>query len=160
MHKEYVLARLEQLYGDYLRTINKLERDRKPGEGLFGTRGPKNDPCHDRFAEELGAFLEELAASEADSSVRRASMETIFSAPLQNREPKSAFWMLIAVQGLTRGLISGLTPEDAAALAERYAEDYPRNARLPVQIEILDLLRTAAGETTAAPRRGLFRKRR
>ena len=159
MHKEFVLARLEQLYDDYLVTITRLERDRKPLEGFFGTRGPKDDPCHDRFAADLGAFLEELAADEPDSSLRRVAIEKVLAAPLQNREPKSAYWMLVAVQSLTRGLIDGLTPEDAAAIAERYAADYSRWERLPVQNEILDQLRTKAGDA-AAPRHGLFRKHR
>ena len=80
-------------------------------------------------------------------------MEAVFDAPRKHPEPKSAYWMLVAVQGLTRVLIPGLSKEDAAALAARYAEDYPRRERLPAQDELLTLLQTAGGVPS---RRGLF----
>ena len=45
MHKDIILARLETLYGEYLKTVEKLERDRKPLDGVFGLRpGPADDP--------------------------------------------------------------------------------------------------------------------
>ena len=120
MHKEAFLARLDSLYEDYLSTVLRLERDRKLGDGIFGIRpGPADDPCHDRFAADLQGLLEELDSDGADSSLRREVMEKIFAAPLQSPDPKSSYWMLVAVQGLTRILISGLSSEDADALAEK-----------------------------------------
>ena len=147
MHKDFVLARLETLYDDYLKTVERLERERKPADGLFGLRpGPADDPCHDRFA-----------AEEPGSEARRAVLETVYRAPLTHPEPKSSYWMLIAVQSLTRDLIGGLSPEDAAAVAARYAADYPRRVRLPVQKELLSLLQQRSGGP--APRPSLFRRR-
>jgi hypothetical protein len=147
---------VDALYTDYLKTVERLERDRRPGEGLFGTKGPADDPCHDRFASDLGSLLHDFAAEEPDSDARRAVLEAVFAAPLTRPAPKSAYWMLVAVQSLTRDLIGGLSREDAAALAARYAEDYPRRVRLPVQNELLSLLREKGG--SAAPRRSLFRR--
>ena len=159
MHKEAILARLDSLYEDYLNTVLRLERDRKLGDGIFGIRpGPADDPCHDRFAADLQGLLEELDSDGADSSLRREAMEKIFSAPLQSPDPKSSYWMLVAVQGLTRVLIPGLTHEDADALAERYEKDYPRRERLPVQADILRLLQQAG--TGKPQRRSLFQKHR
>ena len=158
MRKELILARLETLYDDYLRTVDKLERERKPADGLLGLRpGPADDPCHDRFAADLAELLRDFAADGADSAAARAVLETVYAAPLKHPEPKSSYWMLVAVQGLTRDLIALLSTEDAAEVAARFAEDYPRRERLPVQDELLSLLRQRAG--APAPRR-LFRRRR
>ena len=157
MHKEAFLARLDSLYEDYLSTVLRLERDRKLGDGIFGIRpGPADDPCHDRFAADLQGLLEELDSDGADSSLRREVMEKIFAAPLRSPDPKSYYWMLVAVQGLTRILIPGLSSEDADALAEKYEKDYPRRERLPVQADILKLLQQAG--TGKTQHRFLFRK--
>ena len=158
MRKELILARLETLYDDYLRTVDKLERERKPADGLLGLRpGPADDPCHDRFAADLAELLRDFAADGADSAAARAVLETVYAAPLKHPEPKSSYWMLVAVQGLTRDLIAELSPEDAAALAARYAADYPRRVRLPVQKELLSLLQQRGG--VPAPRT-LFGRRK
>ena len=85
----------------------------------------------------------------------REVLEYMYDAPLQNPNPKSAYWMLIAVQDLTKDLIKGLAPEDADALAERYIENYPRSQRLPVQTELVKLL-IAAGTGAVSDKR-LFR---
>ena len=153
------LDRLTALYDGYLETVNRLERERKPGEGMFGFGGgPANNPCHDRFAEDVAALLGELSAGNAPSALRREAMERIFAAPLENPTPKSSYWMLIAVQGFTRDLIPGLSAEDADALTAQYLRDYPRRNRLPVQNEILALL-FQAGTDSGESRRLSFRKK-
>ena len=45
------------LYEAYLEEFYQLERKRKPMEGAFGFGGgPKNYPCHDRFAGDLDGY--------------------------------------------------------------------------------------------------------
>ena len=39
MLKDVYLARLERLYGGYLKTVQDLEDSRKLGEGMFGFKG-------------------------------------------------------------------------------------------------------------------------
>ena len=68
----------------------------------------------------------------------------LYRAPLDHPEPKSAYWMLVAVQGLTKELIPGLDRDDAAALAGSYEADWPRHTRLPVQDTLLKLLKKTA----------------
>ena len=155
-----ILYRLSSLYDGYLETVNRLESERKLGEGMFGLRpGPADNPCHDRFAEDLEYLLQELTPGETDSALLRTVMEYIYDAPVQNPDPKSAYWMLIAVQGLTKNLIAGLSQEDADALAAHYAEQYPRSQRMPIQNDLLKLLRQAGGGNAPEKRPFLFWKK-
>ena len=139
------LARLEALYQNYLQTVQELEKNRRIGDGLFGLRpGPADDPCHDRFAADLDALLKDFAAASPDSEGCAAVLRYLFTAPEAWRDLKSAYWMLIAVQGLGAGLIEGLSAADAGALERLYAERYPRRERLPVQTQILKKLQRQA----------------
>ena len=138
---ETCLARLEALYRNYIETVRELERNRKIGDGLFGLRpGPEDDPCHDRFAAELDALLRDFAAASPGSEDCAAVLRYLFTAPEAWRELKSAYWMLIAVQGLGAGLIERLNAADAGELEALYAARWPRRERLPVQTQILKQL--------------------
>ncbi len=140
--RENYLPRVRALYEDYLDRVCELERNRKPGAGIFGLKGgPKDDPCHDRFAEELEKLLAEFAASDPGSEEIRAVLSYMHELPPMHREPRSAYWMLIAVHGLGLELTEGLSREDAAALRSRYARLYPRWERLPAQKKLLAALK-------------------
>ena len=139
------LGDVRALYEAYIAKVEQLVRDRKPGEGVFGLKGgPKDDPCHDRFAEDLGALLKAYAREEHTPAETRALLEYIYTVPLEHREPRSAYWMLMAVHGLCGELVERLTREDAGALRRRYAADYPPWERLPVQKKTLDALKKQA----------------
>ena len=142
------LRDIRALYEDYIAAVVELERNRKPLAGIFGFGGgPKDDPCHDRFVEELTALLRDFAGQEPDSAQIRSVLEYIYAAPQENREPAAAYWMLIAVHGLTLELIDGLTPEDAAALYSAYAGGCPRWKRMPVQTKLLEALALISNKT-------------
>ena len=60
------------LYDADIQKVEDLEKNRKITAGLFGlTKGPEDDPCHDKFAEDMEAALKEVAA-EADFGALRA----------------------------------------------------------------------------------------
>mgnify|MGYP007102093307 CR=1 FL=1 len=138
-------AQITALYESYLDTVRTLERNRKPGEGIFGLKGgPADDPCHDRFVDDLTAAIADFAAQEPSSEECRSVLEHMFTVPSAHRELRSAYWMLIAVHGLTPLLIARLSAADAAALYERYGKEYRRWERLPVQKQVLDALKKQA----------------
>ena len=144
MNIDFYLARMERLTEDYLADADKLERSRKPNE-LFGLKfGPSDDPLHERFAKDLAELMKDFAAGEPDSVALRAVLEKLFGAAKTYPEPRSAHWMLVAVQGLSKELIPGLSREDAAALAKDFEAAWPRRSRLPVQDDVLKLLKKAA----------------
>lgn len=133
---------IRSLYETYIETVETLERNRKPGEGIFGLKGgPATDPCHDRFVDELTTAIGDYAAQEPSSAERTEVLSYMYAVPLEHREPRSAYWMLIAVHGLSLQLIEGLDPADAAALCKSYGKAYPRWERLPVQKNVLSALK-------------------
>ncbi|MBR0040861.1 MAG: hypothetical protein IJP64_05730 [Oscillospiraceae bacterium] len=138
-------ARLRALYENYLAEVETAARNLRPGAGWFGTKGGlSDDPCHERFAAALRSYLEELTSSGASSAAVRDEMAYVYTAPLTFREPRAAYWMLIAVQGLTQPLIASLTPQDAAALAELMEKSFRRSERMPVQIKLIKELKAAS----------------
>ena len=137
--------RLRALYENYLAEAEEAEKNRKLGAGWFGMKGgPADDPCHDRFAVALREYLAELSGSGAPSGFLRDEIAWVFTAPLKYREPRAAYWMLIAVQSLCRPLIGSLTPQDAGALAELLEKSFRRSERMPVQIELIKELKAAS----------------
>ena len=135
---------MDRLLEDYLAAAWQQERNRKPTE-LFGLKfGPSDDPLHDRFAQDMAALLSDFASEHPDSAALRSMLTKLFGAAEENPDPKSAHWMLVAIQGLARELIPGLSREDAAALASDYGSAWPRRARLPVQDDVLKALKKAA----------------
>ena len=145
MLREEYLARLEALYAGYLKTVQELEDKRKPGEGMFGFKGgPADNPCHDRFAEDLRAFLADFAAAGPDSGSVRELLAWIYTAPRRFPRPRTAMWMLIAVHGLTEELTGLLDPVDAKALYDDYSARFKRWERLPNQVELLRRLKARA----------------
>ena len=143
--EEKWLSRLEALYDNYIDTVRELERNRKPGEGLFGMRsGPKDSPCHERFAEDVKKLLKDFGNTSPGSEECAALLRYLLTAPESQRELTSAYWMLIAVQSFGIDLIGYLDPADAKALAELCSTYYPRWNRLPVQEKLLKGLKQRA----------------
>ena len=136
---------IRKMYEDYFEKALAAERNRKPTDGMFGIgKKPGDDPCHTEFAAELEAALNEYAAEKPASADVRALLAFMYSVPKSHEEPKSVYWMLLAVQGLTLPLIPLLSPEDAAVLKKGYAAQYRRWERLPVQQQVLKALGQAA----------------
>lgn len=138
------LERIQRLYQDYLAEVDRLERARKPGEGLLGMGGgPADAPCHDRFAKDLETVLRALSGARLPPDQVRAVLEYIYHIPVEHRDSKTAYWMLAAVHSLTLELAGQLAPADAKALRGQYTRDYPRWERLPAQKRVLSALDAA-----------------
>ena len=142
------MKQLTQLYEAYFEQVKAAEKRLKPADGLFGM-GEKlsNAPCHDAFFEALQAFLEGMDVK-ADPGQAHQVLDYIYRAPFTYPDVhRSVYWMLIAVQSLTRQAIACLRPEDARALHAWYEKAYPRWERLPAQKQVLAALRQQGGRT-------------
>lgn len=137
------LEKIQALYKDYLIFAERLEENRKPGDGIFGIgRKPADDSCHDRFAEDLKQQLADYAAEAPDPKEVREVLYYIYRAPKEHLQPLSIYWMLISVHGFTEDLIGLLDPADAGMLLELYNDLYPRWDRLPAQKRIYKALKS------------------
>ncbi len=140
-----MMSEIEELYRNYLEKVNKLEMERKLGDGLFGIgKSPADDPCHDQFTDELETLLNRFAAQSPDKSEIKKVLTFMYRMPHEHREPVSAYWMLNAVHGFTMKLIGMLSREDAGQLLNEYRIAYPKAMRLPVQKKVCDALEDAA----------------
>ncbi len=136
-----VLTPVRALYEQYLAKTEQLERDRKLGEGLLGFGGgPKDDPCHERFAKDLEALLGQILAREPASGEVRELLEYIYRAPQVYPQPLTAYWTFQAVQGMTAPLAARLDPADAQAVRDEYVKTYKRWERLPAHKKALAAL--------------------
>lgn len=135
------LLRIQHLYTEYLTQVYQLEQNRGMGDGLLGMgKGPADDPCHDRFAELLEAELQAFSAHIPSPEEVRSVLEYIYRIPLEHRKLRTAYWMLLAVHGLTLSLIDQLSSSAAEELWFWYGKEYPRWDRLPVQKRVLSAL--------------------
>ena len=136
------LLEVQELYDRFIGTVEDLEKKRNITDGLFGFgRKPSDDPCHDRFAEDLKKLLERQDQEGFEPGEAAAVLEYIFFIPERHKEPVSIYWMLLAVQSLSENLIRHLSKAEASSLESRYEEQYPRRDRLPPQKRILKALK-------------------
>ena len=67
------LPELWALYQTYLEDTERVERERKTGEGLFGIgKKPSGAPCHESFAVELETPLKKFDVQSRLTPLRRA----------------------------------------------------------------------------------------
>lgn len=140
------MEQLLELYETYFQQVEAAKERLKPADGLLGM-GEKlsNAPCHDAFAEGLKALLEGLP-DQADATQVCRMLDFIYRAPFAYPDVhRSVYWMLIAVQSLTRQAIACLRPEDARVLHAWYEKSYPRWERLPAQKQVLAALKQQGG---------------
>ena len=89
-------------------------------------RGSENGEIPYEIEDAARAYFEDLAQSGADSAAVREVMEYVISAPQKTDAPRAAYWMLIAVQGLTRPLLPLLSASDAGTVCALLEKIFPR----------------------------------
>lgn len=134
-------AEIQVIYGDYLEKTMQLSRNRKLGEGIFGSAGPKTDPCHGIFADTVKTRLDAAAREGLSSAETREILEYILKMPAEQQQNQLAYWMLLAVHGTVLNLAERLDASDAGPLLELYLQLYPKYQWLPVQKRLVNILK-------------------
>lgn len=134
-------AEIRKIYEDYLEKTEQLERNRKLGEGIFGSAGPKTDPCHSIFAETVKLKLDAAARDGISSAQTREILEYMLKMPTAQEQNQLAYWMLLAVHGAAANLAGGLDAADAKSLLELFERLYPKHQWLPVQKQLVNVLK-------------------
>lgn len=134
--------RIFELYDSYIEKVNELERNKKFTAGLLGlTKGPKDDPCHDEFIEDLKKKISEFASADPQSEDVYTLLKFMYEAPLEHKDNHLVYWMFMAAHTLSCDLCAFLTKEDAADLYKQFNAAYPRYERLPAQKNVLKALK-------------------
>lgn len=138
-------SEIQDICDAYIAKAEKLESERKIGDGLFGMGSkPADDPCHERFAKDMEKALKETASGSPSSSDVYELLGYIYRLPKEHQDPLSIYWMLNAIHGLTLPLIKLLERGDAKRLCEQYSSDYRRFERLPVQEKVYKALKAGS----------------
>ena len=125
---------IKAIYEEYMAKVIQLESERKITDGLFGMgKKTSDDPCHDKFADDIKAAVDDFIEGKPDASQVREVMEHMLRYPADNRQPVCSFWMLCAVQAHAEALVPMLAADDAQQLQKMYGKLFPRWDRLPVQ---------------------------
>ena len=131
---------LREILGRYEEAVREVEKRKRPMDGLFGLgRSPAQDPCHDAMDREIAA-LAERAAEEADEEGTGGLVSGLLKAAAGFQGPEYARLSLTAAQRHAIPLISRMSAETRAELRVWYEKAYPRQARFPIQKELIRAL--------------------
>lgn len=131
------MEEVKRLYENYLDQVARLQRERKPFEGVFGLGGgPAAHPCHRQFARDVEQALARMPREE-----RLEAMEYIFRQAPAYQDNPLVYWMFLAVHGAVVPFLQELTPQQARQLRAWYETAYPERDRLPCQHRVVYTLK-------------------
>lgn len=133
------MTQLQALYDGYIRQCREINIGSSYGAGLFSSgKDPRNHPCHDAFYEAVGKLVSRWVQDPPADPVQivRYMLETPYFYANED-----ACWYLFAVQNHVKPLIPLLSRADRDALADWFSRIAPAKRRVPVQEEILNLLK-------------------
>ena len=104
-----LLEEIRRLYEEYFAEFQQLEQNRRLGAGAFGlSGGPRDYPCHQRFAGDLERLLQRAENIPSDEAAH--ILDYIWFAPQAREDRQDAvYWMLTAVHGMTAELAGRLS---------------------------------------------------
>ena len=123
---------------DYLEKVDNAISAARPADGLFGfSKGPKDDPCHQKFYDDIEKAVSQIKSSDEAYAVA----DELLRAESSYSCPQMASLMLTAVQGHVINLVPLLNAEQKNSLRIYFDESIPRWKRLPVQKKLYQLLK-------------------
>ena len=129
------------IMAEYQEEVQKVQQKRKFFDGILGigTR-PGDAHCHEVMDQKVKELCDK-AAAEADTDGAAELTGAIFRAAAEWKGPEYARLMLLAIQRHTLGLIPLLEKGKKEELSVFFEKSYPRRTRVPVQDQVLVLLK-------------------
>lgn len=135
-----ILIQLQERYAQYAAQVKSIQKKYSPLAGIFGTGGgPKTDPCHDAFYQDVEALVDRYLTDGPTQDVTEDVVSFLLRTP-QEHKGTDAYWYMLAAQGHTKKLIPQLSPESRRTLHDWFQSAYPKRLRTPMQDELLNLL--------------------
>lgn len=153
---------MQRIYNAYIEDTIHMEADRSLDGILGGNMPGGGDPRNNRFTERIEQLVNSMASGAPTSGETFEALQYMYDIPLAHKNNKTAYWLLLAVHGLTDKLIPFLSQECAVVLFHNYSAAYTSKTRLPVQKRVFKLLQAQAGMTADKRKKrlwGFFKKR-
>ncbi len=126
----------------YIEELEKAEKNRKPGSGLFGFgQGPGDFPCHTEMDNRVAELAAEIAEGEAEPDEVAEIVKAVLQAEESRAWPEAARWAVMASQRHVLPLIARISAEDKKEMLAWYEKAYPKRRRMPLQKQILEKLK-------------------
>ena len=125
----------------YREEVQKVQQKKRFFDGVLGLgTHPGSAACHEIMDQQVEALCDR-AAAEADAAEKAELTEAILQAAVQWKGPEYARLMLVATQRHTLKLIPTLEAEKKESLRAWFEQEFPRRMRLPVQDQVLKMLK-------------------
>lgn len=139
-----MMTQLETIYTDYAAAVKKVRKNARLFDGFLGLgKDPRNDACHDAYYQAVGAWVQELIATEPDQETAMAAAVYILETPIAYTG-QECYWFMYAAHGHIKPLIPLLSKENCKELGSRLEKCYKKLDRMPLQKELLKMLAKAA----------------
>ena len=137
---------LETLYAQFLDEVAKVQEKTTTGDRLSGwfTGSRKFDPLQERFAADMENAMKAFFESTPDPQAVKDVLLYVYTKHVQVSKKHPAYLMVLAVHRYTKDLIGLLDPRDAADLLEIYQLRLPKKEQMPVNTEVVKLLKKQA----------------
>ena len=134
--------RFQEIVEHYIEELDKAEKNRKPGSGIFGFgQGPGDFPCHTEMDNQVAELAAEIAEGEAEPDEVAETVKAVLQAEESRTWPEAARWAVMASQRHVLPLIARMSAADRKEMLAWYEKAYPKRRRMPLQKQILEKLK-------------------
>ena len=140
-----LLQTLKNRYNRYIEEAQEARQKAGLCDGLFGMgNDPRRHPCHESFYKAVESWVSGFLGGKPGEAECAEAAEWILKAADVHRENQDVYWYMYAAQTHALPVIEKLTREDAKLLLQWYDRAYPARDRMPLQDQIVRVLKKTA----------------
>lgn len=146
-----MIQKLMERYRQYDEEAALVRKKAKFTDGLLGFgNDPRNHPCHEQFYMDVGEWTRAFTETQPSRQDSLEAARFLIEAPKTCGSCES-YGMMYAAQGWCRELVNRLDAEGCAELSALMEALYPKQDRMPVQLELLKALNKKSGRKGNSP---------